>query len=120
MLLDLKLMSDLGQKTPEHNPSHSECDKLHYLFFGFFFDQISGWVTIQGHTLHPRIPESSTALLSSLHVPFHKETNKQENKHACPPPSQQHTLQDQGIFVQVNKVLNKRWVFDIEATLPLG
>ena len=47
-----------------------------------------------------------------------KETNREANEQIHMHVST-HTLQDQDIFVQVNKVLNNRWLFDIEATLPL-
>jgi hypothetical protein len=34
------------------------------------------------------------------------------------PLPQQHTLQDEGIFLQVNKVLNNRWVFVMKLLWP--
>ena len=49
-----------------------------------------------------------------------KETNRQTNKQVIMHvPPHTHTLQGQDIFVQVTKVLSNRWVFDIEATLPI-
>lgn len=65
---------------------HSEWDKLHYLFFGFFFNQISGRVTIHPRTQHhmPKYlnPQQHCCVLFLCHY-TNKQTNKQTCKQTC-------------------------------------